>query len=58
MASNQPMQTSSLPTFSTSTLLVLGIGHFFYAFFKFKTPLLAAISAGFTGQFGAPEFGL
>jgi hypothetical protein len=52
------MQTCSLPTFATSTLLVLGIGHFFYAFCKFKTPLLAAISAGFTGQLGSPEFGL
>ncbi|MDR2155768.1 MAG: DUF6463 family protein [Burkholderiaceae bacterium] len=36
-------------------LFALGIGHIGYAFMKFGKPLLEGISAGVTGQFGAPE---
>lgn len=36
-------------------LFALGVGHLGYAFFKFKEPLLAGISAGIVGQFGFPE---
>lgn len=36
-------------------LFVLGIGHIFYGLVAFKTPLAEAVSAGFVGQFKAPE---
>jgi hypothetical protein len=36
-------------------LFALGVGHIGYAFVKFRAPLLAGISAGVVGQFGAPE---
>jgi len=36
-------------------LFALGIGHVGYAFVKFRAPLLAGLSAGVVGQFGAPE---
>jgi hypothetical protein len=36
-------------------LFVLGIGHVLYGAVKFRGPLLAGLSAGFVGQFGAPE---
>jgi hypothetical protein len=36
-------------------LFALGIGHIAYACVKFKAPLLAAVAAGFMGQFKEPE---
>jgi hypothetical protein len=36
-------------------LFVLGIGHVLYGAAKFRGPLMAGLSAGFVGQFGAPE---
>jgi hypothetical protein len=36
-------------------LFALGIGHIGYAFIKFRVALLAGLSAGVVGQFGAPE---
>jgi hypothetical protein len=36
-------------------LFALGVGHIAYACVKFKVPLLAAVAAGFMGQFKEPE---
>jgi hypothetical protein len=36
-------------------LFVLGIGHVLYGAAKFRGPLMAGLSAGFVGQFSAPE---
>lgn len=36
-------------------MFALGVGHIIYGFIKFKAPLTDAISAGFIGQFKAPE---
>ena len=36
-------------------LFALGIGHIAYAFIRFRGPLLAGLSSGVVGQFGAPE---
>jgi hypothetical protein len=37
------------------SLFVLGAGHVGYGLFKFRAPLLAAVSAGYVNQFRAPE---
>lgn len=36
-------------------MFALGIGHIVFGLVKFKTPLVEAVSAGFVGQFKAPE---
>lgn len=36
-------------------VFLLGVAHIIFGVVKFKGPLLAAISAGYVGQFGAPE---
>lgn len=36
-------------------LFALGAAHIAYAFIKFRAPLLAGLSAGVVGRFGAPE---
>ena len=36
-------------------IFALGIGHIIYGLVKFRSPLAAAVSAGFVGQFEASE---
>ena len=44
-----------MATYVSWSLLILGAVHVLYGFVKFRAPLLAGVSAGFVGQFGAPE---
>ena len=36
-------------------MFALGVGHVFYGLVKFRSPMADALSAGFIGQFKAPE---
>ncbi len=49
------MQTTLLASISSWALVVLGVGHIAFGLVKFRRPLLDAASAGFVGQFSAPE---
>lgn len=49
------MQPTNLSIIAAWLLLFLGIAHVLFAFVRYKEPLLAAVGAGFIGQFAEPE---
>ena len=54
-AHNRDMQANNFAPIAAWSLLALGFAHVVFALVKFRAPLLAAVSAGFVGQFKSPE---